>query len=196
MKRVARAAAIAAIATLGSLPCVSFAQQSPHQDHRVAIVDVSYLLERLPAIREHKRQVRAERKKNDIKREKKRALLQQAAAQLKMLPKGSPEYANQENRVAELDSGLRLPRIYHDTSPSEAETQLYLDGYRQIRSAVKAVALEHGVHLVLNVERGEKQLRQSDVNSIAVMRNVVFHENTVDITHKVLRTVLRDATDP
>ena len=98
-------AAIAAIVSLSALAPVSVSAQ---EYHRVAVVDVAYIFKNHPGIKAQVEKVEANLKAYDAQLKAKREELQQAAEQLKTFKVGSPDYSAQEERVASLESKLRL----------------------------------------------------------------------------------------
>ena len=84
------------------------AEASHPPGHRVAVIDVGYIFKNLPAIKAQVSKVQSELKEYEKELKQKRDEMMQAVTKLKMMKVGTPEYASQEEHVANLDSKLRL----------------------------------------------------------------------------------------
>ena len=117
-------------------------------------------------------------KKEELELKQRRDTLKQAVEQLKTLKVGSVDYARQEEYVANLESQFRSHRIHKDREPSEAEVRLYYDSHQQIAAALRVIATDNNIHLVLNFNSEEMDLEQNDSVSRGVMKNIVYHDST------------------
>ena len=192
-------AAIAFAMFTGSFPASLSAQQAAptHQTgHRIAVVDVAYVMKNLPAIKAHLTKVKADAKKKELRLQQQRDTLKQAAEQLRELKVGSAEYARQEEHVAKLESQGRLHRVDKHGALSETEARLYYYGYRQIVAASRVIATNRNIHLVLNFNGEEMDLMQNDTVVRGVMKHIVYHDSTADITGDVMRYLDQQANAP
>ena len=183
------AIAFAALAGFAIAPVSLSAQQAEptiHPGHRVALIDVAYILKNLPAIKAHVSEVKADLEEEKRELKQRRDTLKQAVERLKTLEIGSAEYYQQEAYAAKLDSQLRLPRVHRHRGMSEAEARLYYDGYHQIAAALRAVATANNIQLVLNFSSEEMDLEQHASVERGVMKNVVYHDSVVNITNIVM----------
>ena len=184
------AIAFAAFAGSAFAPASLSAQQAEatHQPgHRVALIDVAYILKNLPAIKAHVSKVKAELKKEELELKQRRDILKQAVEQLRKLEIGSAEYARQEEYVANLESKLRLGRVHKHRVLNDAEAKVYYDNYQRIAAAVQAIAIQNNIKLVLRFNSEEMDSEQNDSVVRGVMKNVVYHDGTVDMTNTVMR---------
>ena len=194
-------AAIAFAAFVGSAfaPASLSAQQAEptHQPgHRVALVDVAYIFKNLPAIKAHGNKIKSDLKKDELELKQRRDTLNQAVEQLKTLKVGSADYNRQEEYVANLESQSRLHRVHKHRGLNEAETRLYYDSYQQITATLRAIATDHNIQLVLNFSSEEMDVEQNDSVVRGVMKNVVYHDSTVNITNTVMRYLEKQANAP
>ena len=164
--------------------------------HRVAPIDVAYIFRNLPAVKAHISKVKADLKKEELELKQRRDTLKQAVEQLKTLTVGSVDYARQEEYVANLESQLRPHRVPRCREPNEAEVRLYYDSHQQIAAAVRVIATDNNIHLVLNFNSEEMDLEQSDSVSRGVMKNIVYHDSTTNITDTVMRYLEQQANAP
>ncbi|TWU22856.1 Outer membrane protein (OmpH-like) [Novipirellula artificiosorum] len=82
---------------------------------------------------------------------------------------------------------MRLPRVHKHRELSEAEARIYYDSYHQIAAALRAVATDYNIQLVLNFSSEEMDLEQNESVFRGVMRNVVYHDSTINMTNTVMR---------
>lgn len=184
------AIAFVTLAVFSLAPATGSAQQaeSTHQPgHRVAVIDVGYIFKNLPAIKAQVSKVQGDIKKHEAELKQKRDTLKQSVAQLKTLKVGTAEYARQEEHVAKLDCKLRLDTRHRHHELGDAEAKIYYDNYQRITAAVKAIATHNNIKLVLRFNSKDMDLEQRDSVARGVMRNVVYHDSTMNITNTVMR---------
>ncbi|MDV6031684.1 MAG: OmpH family outer membrane protein [Phycisphaera sp. RhM] len=166
------------------------AQQVPPLDqpgHRVAVIDVGYVFNNLPAIQVQISKVKAELQKHEAEVKQKRDALNQAAIRLKSMTPGTAEYNRQEELVASLDSKLRLDMRRRHNEMSEAEAKIYYDNYLSLSAAVKAVAVHNNINVVLRINGEDVDSQKRDSVMRHVMKHVVFHDPGINITDTVMR---------
>ena len=184
------ALAFATLAGFALSPATVSAQQpeSTHQTgHRVALIDVAYILKNLPAIKAQVSKVKRDLEKEEAELKQKRDSLKQAVEQLKTLKVGTADYARQEEYVANLDSKLRVGWVHKHEGLSEAEGKLYYDNYRRIAAAVRVIATHNNINLVLRFNSKEMDPEQNESVIRGVTRNVVYRDNAINITNTVMR---------
>lgn len=185
MRLIGKAAIAMAITTLAALAPLSASAQDG--GHRLAVVDVAYIFKNHPGIKAQVSKVESDLKSYDGELQKKREELKQSAEQLKAYKVGSPEYAAQEERVASLESKLRLDMARKRKELADAEARIYFENYGRIADGVKFLANHYKINLVLrynsedmDIERGESVIR-------GVMKNIVYHDDALDMTKGVMQ---------
>jgi Skp family chaperone for outer membrane proteins len=163
------------------------AEASHPPGHRVAVIDVGYIFKNLPAIKAEVSKVQSDLKNYEKEFKQKRDEMMQAVTELKKMKVGTPEYARQEEHVANLDSKLRLETRHKHHEFGSAEAKVYYDSYQRIATAVKAIATHNNINLVLRFDSADMDLEQSDSVARGIMRNVVFHDRSIDITDTVMQ---------
>ncbi len=189
--------AFATLAVSAWAPATSSAQQAESTqqlDHRVGVIDVAYIFKNLPAIKAQISKVEGELKKYEAELKQKRDTLKQSAAQLKTLKVGTADYARQEEHVANLESKLRLDVGRRHQELGNAEAKIYYDNYQRIAAAVKAIATHNNIKLVLRFNSEDMDLERTDSVARGVMKNVVYHDSTIDMTNTVMRYLERQAS--
>ena len=172
------------------------AEPTHQPGHRVALIDVAYIFRNLPAVNAHISKVKADLKKEELELKQRRDTLKQAVEQLKTLKVGSADYARQEEYVANLESQLRLHRVHKYRELNEAEARLYYNSYQKIAAALRAIATDNNIQLVLNSSSEEMDVEQNDSVVRGVMKNVVYHDRTVNMTNTVMRYLEQQANAP
>ncbi len=155
--------------------------------HKVAVIDVAYIFKNHAAIKAEVAKVEAELKSFDAELNGKREELQQAAAELKTFKPGTPEYAAAEEKVASMESRLRLDMARKRKELSDAEAKIYFDNYQRIAAGVKFLANHYKINLVLRYNSEEMSLEQGESVIRGVMKNIVYHDESLDMTKGVMQ---------
>lgn len=179
-------AAIAAIVTVAALTSVTASAQEG-QGHRIAVVDVAYIFKNHPGIKAQVEEVEAALKSFEADLKAKRAELQQAAEQLKTLKVGSQGYRDQEEKIASLESKLRLDMQRTRQTLAEKEAKIYYDNYKLISGGVKYLANYYKINLVLRYNSEDMKLENGDSVIRGVMKNIVYHDDSLDMTKGVMQ---------
>ncbi len=184
MRFISKAAIAMAIGTLAALaPQAASAQDA---GHRVAVVDVAFIFKNHPAIKAQVTAVENDLKAYDGELTGKRDQLKAGAEQLKAFKPGSPEYAAQEERVASMESKLRLDMARKKKELSDAEARIYYDNYQKIAEGVKYLANVYKINLVIRYNSEDMDLEEGQSVIRGVMKNVVFHDEGIDMTKGVM----------
>ena len=155
--------------------------------HRIAVVDVAYIFKNHPGIKAQVEKVEAELKAYDGELQAKREELKQAAEQLKAFKVGSAEYAAQEERVASMESKLRLDMQRKRKELADAEARIYFENYQLISTGVKFLANHYKINLVLRYNSEDMSMENSDSVIRGVMKNIVYHDEALDMTKGVMQ---------
>jgi Skp family chaperone for outer membrane proteins len=172
------------IATVSAL---SASLAAAEDGHKVAVVDVAYIFKNHAAIKAEVAKVEAELKSFDAELTGKRDELQQAASELKTFKPGSTEYATAEERVASMESRLRLDMARKRKELSDAEAKIYYENYQRIAAGVKFLANHYKINLVLRYNSEEMSLEQGESVIRGVMKNIVYHDESLDMTKGVMQ---------
>jgi Skp family chaperone for outer membrane proteins len=180
-----KAAILLAIVTVTTLAPAS----APAEDagHHVAVVDVAFIFKNHPGIKAQIAQVEDNLKTYDAQLQVKREELKQAAEQLKAFKIGSPDYAAQEERVASMDSKLRLDMNRKRKELADAEARIYFENYQRIATGVKFLAQHYKINLVLRYNSEDMDLEKGDSVIRGVMKNIVYHDEALDMTKGVMQ---------
>lgn len=185
MRFIGKAAIAMAIVSLTALaPAAASAEDG---GHRIAVVDVAYIFKNHPAIKSQVKQVEGDLKSYDTELKGKREALKQAAAKLKTFKPSSPDYAKQEEQVASMESRLRLDMARKRKELAEAEARIYYENYQRIAEGVKFLANHYDIDLVLRYNSEPMNVAQSESVIRGVMKNVVFHDEALDMTQGVMQ---------
>jgi Skp family chaperone for outer membrane proteins len=181
---IGKAAIAMAIGTLSALAPLA---ASAEDFHRIAVVDVAYIFKNHPGIKAQVTKVENELKSYDGELKGKRDALQQAAAQLKTLKVGTAAYTTQEEQVATMESKLRLEMNRKRQELQESEARIYFENYQRIAAGVKFLAQHYKINLVLRYNSEDMDLEQGDSVIRGVMKNIVYHDESLDMTKGVMQ---------
>ncbi|MEM6688211.1 MAG: OmpH family outer membrane protein [Planctomycetota bacterium] len=164
---------------------VNSSTASAEEGHKVAVIDVAYIFKNNEAIKGQVSSVEESLKNFETEMKTKRAELQQEAAKLKTFSVGSPDYENQSQKVALLESKLRTDMARKRKELADAEAAIYYKNYKLIAEAVGKIAEANNIAVVfrynsedMNLEKGESVIR-------GVMKNIVYHDSRLDMTEPV-----------
>ena len=174
-----------ALAQSAIMPVTASAQDS--SGHKIAVVDVAFIFKNHPGIKSQVASVEADLKGYEGTLKTKRDELKSAAEQLKSFKVGSAEYAAQEEKVASLESKLRLDMARKRKELADAEAQIYFANYQRIAKAVKMIAEHNKVSLVLRYNSEDMDLEKGESVIRGVMKNIVFHDDSLDMTAGVMQ---------
>lgn len=166
------------------------AQQSAGQQsaaQRIAVVDVAKIFKEHSGIREQVKSVESELKAYDGQLKKKREVLQQEAAKLKTFNVGTPDYTAQEEKVASMESKLRLEMQRKRQELAEAEARIYYENYQRIAEGVAYLAKHYNISLVLRYNSEAMDVKKGESVIRGVMKNIVYHDKALDMTTGVMQ---------
>ncbi|MDA8746365.1 hypothetical protein N9N28_17215, partial [Rubripirellula amarantea] len=78
------------------------------------------------------------------------------------LPVCSPEYSAQEEKVASLESKLRLDMARKRKELADAEAQIYFQNYQRIAKTVELIAKHNKVNIVLRYNSENMDLEKGE----------------------------------
>ncbi len=186
MRFIGKTAILLAMVSLCPMaPGFAWAQEST--GHRIAVIDVAYIFKNHEGIKAQVEKVEADLKAYDAELQAKREELKQAAEQLKSFKVGSAEYAAQEERVASMESKLRLDMARKRKELADAEARIYYENYQLIANGVKFLANHYKINLVLRYNSEAMDPDQSDTVIRSVMKTIVYHDDSLDMTKGVMQ---------
>ncbi|QDS87790.1 Outer membrane protein (OmpH-like) [Rosistilla ulvae] len=160
--------------------------ESPTAAGRFAIIDVAYIFKNAASI---KAEVAAiEQQMAGLQRygkAKQQEMLEEAKA-IQALKPGSIEYARQEEKVAELESSLKLEVFRRRKSLADAEASLYFANYQKMHQIIAQLAQYNNIDLVLRYDGEGMDIDKPDTVLRSVMKNVVYRSDAIDLTQIVL----------
>ena len=179
---------VAIMSMTSVVPGKASAQEaSPSTGHRVAVVDVAYIFKNHPGIKAQVQSVEGDLKTYDGQLQGKREELKQAAEMLKTFKVGSPEYTSQEEKVASMESKLRLDMARKRKELADAEARIYYENYQRIAAGVKFLAQHYKINMVLRYNSEEMDLEKGESVIRGVMKNIVYHDDALDMTKGVMQ---------
>ena len=170
-----RTIVLSAIAMAMTTVSVLAPAQASAQDaaHRIAVVDVAYIFKNNEGIKRQVKAVEDNLKAFDTELTAKRDELKAAAEKLKTYQPNSPEYTAQEERVASMESKLRLDMARKRKELADREAKIYYDNYQLISAGVQLIAEHNKINLVLRYNSEDMELEKGESVIRGVMRNIV-----------------------
>lgn len=184
-----RTIVLSAIAMAMTTVSVLAPAQASAQDagHRIAVVDVAYIFKNNEGIKRQVKAVEDNLKAFDTELTAKREQLKTSLEQLKTFQAGSADYTAQEEKVASMESKLRLDMARKRKELADREAKIYYDNYQLISAGVQAIAEYHKISLVLRYNSENMDLEQGESVIRGVMRNIVYHDEKLDMTPAVMQ---------
>jgi Skp family chaperone for outer membrane proteins len=187
-----KSAIILAIVTITALVPAYVSAQAPEPTasraaHRVAVVDVAYIFKNHPGIRGEVLKVEKDLKDFDQELRGKQAELKEEALKLKAFKVGSPDYAAQEQKVAMMESQLRIEMNRQKRELADAEARIYYQNYQRITAGVKVMADFYKINLVLRYNSDQMDLAKPETVIRGVMKNIVYHDEDLDMTKAIMQ---------
>ena len=162
---------------------VSAQDTSPH---RIAVVDVAFIFKNHPGIKAQVTKVEQDLKAYEAELKTKRDALKATAEQLKQFKPGTPDYTALEEKLAQMESKLRLEMARKRKELADTEARIYYDNYKQISAGVKYLAQYYKINLVLRYNSEDMDLEKGESVIRGVMRNIVYHDESLDMTKAVM----------
>lgn len=152
----------------------------------IGVIDVAFIFKNDPGIRSQVEAVENELKQIDIDLKARRTELQNAILMLNEIKPDAAEYAAQEEKVASMQSKLRLDMGRKKKELADSEAQIYYDNYQRIVEGVTKIAEHYKLKIVLryNSDKMEEGVGESVVRG--VMKNVVYHDAGIDMTQATM----------
>lgn len=169
------------------LPTAASAQDS--SPHKIAVVDVARILKDHPGIKAQVEKVEQDLKNYDAQLSSKRDELKQAVEQLKTFNPGTPEYTDHEEKVAQMESRLRLDMNRKRKELVDAEARIYFENYQMISDTVQKIAEHNRIDLVLRYNGEEMELAKQESVIRGVMKNIVYRSDRLDMTDAVMQVL-------
>ncbi len=184
-----RTIVLSAIAMAMTTVSVLAPAQASAQDagHRIAVVDVAYIFKNNEGIKRQVKAVEDNLKAFDTELTAKREQLKTSLERLKTFQAGSADYTAQEEEVASMESKLRLDMARKRKELADREAKIYYDNYQLISAGVQAIAEYHKINLVLRYNSEDMNLEQGESVIRGVMRNIVYHDEKLDMTPAVMQ---------
>jgi len=175
----------------------AFAQGAAPQS--VAIIDLTYIFENHQRFKTMKEGLQRDVKSAEAELKSRRDEVQGLNEQLRRFEKGSREYKQLEEELANRGADLNVQVKLQQKQFVEREAKMYYNVYLEILDAVKYYAERNNIQLVLRfngapIDTNDPQEVLKELN-----KPIVWHSRTVDITPYILaqlnRTPANNRTD-
>ena len=86
-----------------------------------------------------------------------------------------------------MESKLRLDMARKRKELADSEARIYYDNYQQIAAGVKFLANHYKINLVLRYNSEDMNLEEGQSVIRGVMKNIVYHDEALDMTKGVMQ---------
>lgn len=160
----------------------------------IGVIDVAYIFKNDPSIKSQIESVKSQLQTIDSDLKRRRNELKSAAELLKTFKPGSDQFASQEEKVATMESKLRLDMGRKQKELQDSEAKIYYDNYQRIAAGVKVIAEHYKVKVVLRYNSEEMQQDKGESVLRGVMKSVVYYDPNIDMTQGVMSYLNRIAS--
>lgn len=197
MKIILRRASLASLLVLGIAVSPAWAQdgrsapQTAQAGGAVAVIDISKIFKEHPGFRAKLDDMKKDVGAAETALRKDRDNIKQMVEQLRQqYQPGSPDYKQQEERIATAQAQLQLKMNLQKKDFMEREAKIYYEVYKQIEAEVRYFAQRHGISLVLRYNDIDMSPEDRQKVLAGVNRAVVY-QNNIDITYDILNRLRR-----
>lgn len=180
--------ALSTLFSIALLPALASAQ-AQQTGGKIAVIDVAFIFKNAKTIKTEVSQIENQMKAYEASMATTRKTMQKEAELLKTYKQGTPEYASQEEKLAGMESKVKLDTIRKRKELADAEARIYFTNYQKIKNVVKQVAEYNGIDLVLRYNSEEMDLAKQDSVLRGVMKGVVYRSPKLDLTNMVLQAM-------
>ncbi len=181
---------------LGMLAQAAMAQDATQQTKAggmtVAVVDVGYILQNHPTMKKDIEAIEAQMKNADAEMTRKRdAILKQMDQLREKYVEGTPEYEQEEKRIAELDTQFRLEVVRMRKEFDKAQSKVLYGVYSDIKRLVEYVSKQMGIQMVVRVAGTREEVDPEKPDNVQMLmgQNVLYYDGRVDLTDWVLNAL-------
>ena len=162
--------------------------QSAAQDMGpIGVIDVQKIFANDPAIKAQVETIKNQLKAIDTDLKARRTELTNAAKLLKTFKPGSDQYDAQEEKVAGMESKLRLDMKRKRDELQDAEAKVYYDNYKRIVSAVERIAQHYKVKVVMRFNSDEMEAGNNESVLRGITKSVIYYDPSIDMTPAVMQ---------
>ncbi len=186
---IALATLVAVFASLNAVAPVAHAQNITRSS--VAIIDLTYIFENHQRFKVMKQDMQRDVKAAEEELKARRKEMQSLGERLRRFEKGSREYKQLEEELANRSADLNVQVKLQQKQFLEREAKMYYNVYLEILDAVKYYAERNNIQLVLRfngapIDNNDPQEVLKELN-----KAIVWHSRAVDITPYILAQLNR-----
>jgi Skp family chaperone for outer membrane proteins len=179
------AAVVACIA--GPAMCQDAANPASKMDKSaIGLLDIEYIFENHPTIKDAKERLKAEVESTSKKIEERKKDLTTRAESLKQLKAGTPEYKEQEKVLFQMQAETQLEVQNARKDLLVKEVKLIYDNYVMVQDQVKTLAEYWGLDMVMIYDGQQVDANNPQDMQRGMSRQVIYHNPAMDITKPVM----------
>ena len=188
---------ILSVLTFGSLwaRAADRTDPSPPKPQRVAVLDVAAVIRSHPRFKAEMAELRADNRRAEQHYASERADLEARQQRLTQLAAGSPARLEEEKQLAKALASSQLRAELQRKESLEREGKIYHRVYQEIVQEVNEFARANQFTVVLRVSDVPPQATSPDHVLTEINRQVVWSDDSVDITQQIIERVSRRARE-
>ena len=184
LKICALTALMASVTTFGS---IASAQSPAPQGTRVGVIDVGYIFKNHPTMKTQIDNIDKQIKQAEDEINARRESVLKEIDKLRSFKEDTMEYKQAEEKIANLESQLKLDFMRREKEFAEAKATIIYDAYQQVTGAVKAMAEHNGIDIVLRFSQDEMDPKKPQSVGGGINRDIVYFNPSMDLTTFVLK---------
>lgn len=155
----------------------------------VAVVDMAYIFKNHSRFNQMKDALKQEVEREEANVTSLRESARRLSEQLQQMPKGSPEYKEQERRLADMTADLKVQVELSRKEFLEREARDYYAIYQEVAQEIDFFCQQNGIALVLRfsgdpIDHTNPQEILKELN-----KSVIYYNRSIDITPNILQAV-------
>jgi Skp family chaperone for outer membrane proteins len=161
----------------------------------IALVDVGYIIKNHPNMEANMAAIKAEMEQAQIEIENRRkSLLKDQEALGSMYEADSPALKAKQEQLISQESKLRVDFMGKEKEFAEKQATVIYKSYQSINRSIALLAKHFQYDLVLRYSREQDEMdpKKPQTVNFGVQRDVLFHNDQIDITELVLQVLNRD----
>ena len=161
----------------------------------IALVDVGYILKNHPNMNANMEGIKAEmtQAQEDIESRRKTLLADQDMIGKTYEP-DTPQFKQKQESLISQESKLRVDFMGKEKEFAEKQANVIFKSYQSINRAITLVAKHYQYDVVLRYSREQNEMdpKKPQTVNFGIQRDVLFHNEGIDVTEMVLAVLNRD----
>ncbi len=156
---------------------------------KVAVIDMGFIFDNHPTMKDQVAAIDAEIKKAEEEINKRREEVLKQLEILKTFEENTPTFKQQEDKIADAESKLKLDFVRREKEFAEAKAKIIYDTYKQVEGVTKQFAELNQIGLVVRYSRSEMDPKKPTTVAQGINKDIVYFNPAFDLTDGVLNFI-------